>query len=873
MRPLAFFAAALAILSAGCGDDPTAPAHIRPDLAVGSDTTTGASITTDKDDYAPGDSVRIAGDRWAAGEAVHFHLTREPQTAADGEWDVEADEAGTFQSGFQVADSDLGVTFTLTATGPMSGSVVKTVFTDGATVLKSATFTPASPAAGASFSVQLEVDVNGSGGGRIWKGTQLWIDSGTKTCYNTADHVNANGTYVETVSGLTAPAAGSSHTLNAQLYETDNCTDPKAGGEKSFAFTLAVPAGPTKLAFTTTAVTGVVGQCLGPITVETRNASDAATNVTSATTVSLASDGTGAFFSDNACGTAATSVGIASGNNSATFYYKATAKGDGTHQLTASATGLTSANQTQTIEFAPANKLIFTSAAFGTTTHPVVVGQCSPQVTAQTQNADGAMNPASSVTVALTSTSTGGSFYSDAGCSSAITSVTIPTSGNSANLYYKDVKAGSPKITGAATGFTSAEQTETIGKGTPAFSNLASPKITYGDTPTTLSGEIAAGTLFPTGNVSITLNGVTQQAAIGTDGKFSSSFATGALGVAASPYTVTYKYAGGDDFNAVSPDGTGTLTVDKATPAFSDLSSPEIAYGQGPTAISGKVAKGSLYPSGSVTITLNGTSQQAAIDGSTGAFSASFATSALPVSGSPYTIAYQYGGDANFKAASDGAGALTVNQAATTTAIVSLSAAPYIVNGQVTVNLSLTPEYGGTPTGSVEVSDGAGTTCTAVLPATSCQLTFTTVGTKNLTATYGGDGNFKTSVSSPATTITVKYNFSGFFAPVDRPNMMNVSKAGQAIPLKWRLTDATGAPITSLSAVSVRAVGLSCSLATSLDQIEEYAANSSGLQNLGDGNYQFNWKTPATYANSCKSIALDFGAYVESPSAYFTFKK
>jgi hypothetical protein len=692
-----------------------------------------------------------------------FHLTREPQTSADGEWDVEAGEAGTFQSGFRVLDSDLGVTFTLTATGPVSGSVVKTVFTDGATVLKSATFTPASPAAGASFSVELEVDVNGSGAGRTWKGTQLWIDSGTKTCYNTADHINANGTYLETVSGLTAPAAGSSHTLNAQLYETDNCSDPKAGGEKSFPFTLAAPAGPTKLAFTT--------------------------------------------------------------------------------------------------------------AAFGTTAHPVIVGQCSPQVTVQTQNADGAMNPASNVTVALTSTSTGGSFYSDASCSAAVTSVTIPTSGNSANLYYKDVKAGSPKITGAATGFTSAEQTETIGKGTPAFSNLASPTITYGDAPTTLSGEIAAGALFPTGNVSITLNGVTQQAAIGTDGKFSSSFATGALGVAGSPYTVTYKYAGDDDFNAVSPDGTGTLTVDKATPAFSNLSSPTIAYGQGPTAISGKVAKGSLIPTGSVTITLNGTSQQAAINGSTGAFSASFATSALPVSGSPYTIAYQYGGDANFKAAPDGGGTLTVNQAATTTAIVSLSAAPYVVNGQVTVNLSVTPEFSGTPTGSVEVSDGTGTTCTAVLPATSCALTFTTVGTKNLTATYGGDDNFKTSASSPATTITVKYNFSEFFAPVDRPNMMNVSKAGQAIPLKWRLTDATGAPITNLSGVTVRAVGLSCSLATSLDQIEEYAANSSGLQNLGDGNYQFNWKTPTTYANSCKSIALDFGAYVESPSAYFTFKK
>ena len=126
-------------------------------------------------------------------------------------------------------------------------------------------------------------------------------------------------------------------------------------------------------------------------------------------------------------------------------------------------------------------------------------------------------------------------------------------------------------------------------------------------------------------------------------------------------------------------------------------------------------------------------------------------------------------------------------------------------------------------------------------------------------------------------TITVKYNFAGFSAPVDRPNTYNVSKAGQAIPLKWRLTDANGNGIADLTSVSIHAVGLSCSQGTTQDLLEEYAAGSSGLQNLGNGYYQFNWKTPTGYAGSCKSIALVFGAgglsYVEGPHAYFTFKK
>jgi Bacterial Ig-like domain len=123
---------------------------------------------------------------------------------------------------------------------------------------------------------------------------------------------------------------------------------------------------------------------------------------------------------------------------------------------------------------------------------------------------------------------------------------------------------------------------------------------------------------------------------------------------------------------------------------------------------------------------------------------------------------------------------------------------------------------------------------------------------------------------------SVAYNFSGFFAPVDRPNTMNVSKVGQAIPLKWRLTDANGQPVANVTSVQVKAVTFSCSLGSTTDMVEEYATGSTGLQNLGDGYYQFNWKTPQDYLNSCKSIALVFGAgggYTEKPSAYFTFKK
>jgi hypothetical protein len=56
--------------------------------------------------------------------------------------------------------------------------------------------------------------------------------------------------------------------------------------------------------------------------------------------------------------------------------------------------------------------------------------------------------------------------------------------------------------------------------------------------------------------------------------------------------------------------------------------------------------------------------------------------------------------------------------------------------------------------------------------------------------------------------------------------------------------------------------------------VEEDAVRGSGLQNLGDGYYQFIWKTPASYASSCKTVALEFGpGYRTGALATFTFKK
>jgi hypothetical protein len=104
----------------------------------------------------------------------------------------------------------------------------------------------------------------------------------------------------------------------------------------------------------------------------------------------------------------------------------------------------------------------------------------------------------------------------------------------------------------------------TITQATPVFSNLSSPTIGCGATPTTFSGKISLGSLLPTGSVAITFNSVTQNAAIQSDGSFSSAFATGSLTPANSGMGIAYNYPGDINFTAIS--GSGTLTIVDGVP-------------------------------------------------------------------------------------------------------------------------------------------------------------------------------------------------------------------------------------------------------------------------------------------------------------------
>ena len=126
-------------------------------LALGVDSTTGARIETNKDDYVPGEVVHLVGRGWAPGETVTLQMTEDPNTHADIDTSVVADAAGAFDLHFyDVQSHDIGVTFTLTATGQTSHSVAVAMFSDGNVS------TISSPAGVPSFTTGSYIKYNGS---------------------------------------------------------------------------------------------------------------------------------------------------------------------------------------------------------------------------------------------------------------------------------------------------------------------------------------------------------------------------------------------------------------------------------------------------------------------------------------------------------------------------------------------------------------------------------------------------------------------------------------------------------------------------------------------------------------------------------------
>jgi len=296
--------------------------------------------------------------------------------------------------------------------------------------------------------------------------------------------------------------------------------------------------GSSKLVFTTAAQTLTAGVCSSTITVQTQDSSGSRFNVTTNTVVSLTSSSGGSFYTDSACTTPANSVTIAMGTNSASFFNKdATA---GSETITASSNGLTGATQAETVNSAAPGRLAFTTPAQVANT-----GLCSAGIKVQTQDSFG--NPTTAgANVALSTTSSGGTIYSDAACTTIAASVGISPGTSIATFFYKDTVIGSPSITASATGLTSATQTESIVAPGPVKLVFVSPAqtLTAGvcSSTMTVQSQNSAGT--PTNVVAQTVSSLSTNSSSGkfySDSACTSTITSATIPAGTDTFTFFYR--------------------------------------------------------------------------------------------------------------------------------------------------------------------------------------------------------------------------------------------------------------------------------------------------------------------------------------------
>jgi len=219
----------------------------------------------------------------------------------------------------------------------------------------------------------------------------------------------------------------------------------------------------------------------------------------------------------------------------------------------------TSANGTSNafnVVAAGATRLVYTAGA----SQSITTSTVSSVITVQLEDANG--NPVtatSSVTVNLATTATTtGTFWSNSGGTTKITSITIPSGSSSGSFYYSDTAAGTPTITASSTGLTSATTTFTISADKLVFYEGASQTLYTGQTSTAI--EIAQET--PTGGddyniLSTTTITITTTSPTG-------EFSTTVGGTLTHSITVTVgilSYTSGTFYYVDSAAGTPTLTA------------------------------------------------------------------------------------------------------------------------------------------------------------------------------------------------------------------------------------------------------------------------------------------------------------------------
>jgi hypothetical protein len=129
-----------------------------------------------------------------------------------------------------------------------------------------------------------------------------------------------------------------------------------------------------------------------------------------------------------------------------------------------------------------------------------------------------------------------------------------------------------------------------------------------------------------------------------------------------------------------------------------------------------------------------------------------------------------------------------------------------------------------------------------------------TVG--ELTASCHGATDGAGNVAEPVVhTYTVKFDWTGFFQPVDALPTLNRLKAGAAVPVKFALAGNEGLGILADGSPSSKQVGCSSASADLIETV--LTASSSSLTfDAATQTYNYVWKTDKAWTGTCRELTL-----------------
>ena len=176
-------------------------------------------------------------------------------------------------------------------------------------------------------------------------------------------------------------------------------------------------------------------------------------------------------------------------------------------------------------------------------------------------------------------------------------------------------------------------------------------------------------------------------------------------------------------------------------------------------------------------------------------------------------------------------------------------AAP-IANGAIRLNQTLPASFSCS-------DDGGVASCTATNDGSPI-----TNGANVKSAAYGPHTLVVTAtdLSGNATTVTVSYTvgyrFSGFFQPVDNPPILNVAKAGSAVPVIFSLGGNQGLGILAPGSPTTTQIG--CDNAAPTDTVPDDPTDTAGKSGLSydskSGQYTYVWKTDKKWGGTCRRL-------------------